>query len=284
MTNARSNAVRAGAARGLLEFRGTFTNPTDLFGYLYMPVLFVVLGFFLAGEEVDGAATNYGAVTYSGGLVLMLLMLGTLAVAQVLAAEREDGTFLRAKALPHGMLGYGVAKAVHLLSMSAVAMAIIVVPGLFVVEGFGPRGWVGAVTLVWVCALGLLAVAPIGAVLGALISNPRAVGLMMIPIMALVMLSGVLFPLELLPDWVLTAARVTPVYWLGLGVRAGTLPADYAALELAGSWQLPVVAAVLAAWAVVGSLVALRVLRRMARRESGSRVQAAREKAMRRVL
>ncbi|MCY9786363.1 ABC transporter permease [Nocardiopsis sp. EMB25] len=284
MNHATSNAVRAGAARGLLEFRGTFTNPPDLFGYLYMPVLFVALGFFLSGEEVDGAATNYGAVTYSGGLVLMLIMLGTLAVAQVLAAEREDGTFLRAKAIPHGMLGYGVAKVVHLLSMSAVAVALTVVPGLFLVEGFGPPSWGAALTLVWVCVLGLLAMAPIGATLGALISNPRAVGLMMIPIMALLMLSGVLFPLELLPDWVFTVARALPVYWLGQGVRAGTLPTDYGALELAGAWQLPVVAAVLAAWAVVGSLVALRVLRRMARRESGSRVQAAREKAMKRVL
>ncbi|MEV2278352.1 ABC transporter permease [Nocardiopsis sp. NPDC049922] len=284
MNNAVSNAVRAGYARGVLEFRGTFTNPPDMFGYLYMPVLFVVLGVFLSDEEVDGAATNYGAVTYSGGLVLMLIMLGTLAVAQVLAAEREDGTFLRAKAIPHGMVGYGVAKTVHLLAMSAVAVALTVVPGLFFVEGFGPRGWGSAVTLVWVCVLGLLAMVPIGATLGALFSNPRAVGLLMIPIMALMMLSGVMFPLELLPDWVLTIAQATPVYWLGLGVRAGTLPADYAALELAGSWQLPVVAAVLAAWAVVGSLVALRVLRRTARRESGSRVQAAREKAMKRVL
>ncbi|MFV2198270.1 ABC transporter permease [Nocardiopsis sp. LOL_012] len=282
MKNARGNAVRAGLSRGLLEFRGTFTNPMDLFGYLYMPAVFIVLGVFFADERVDDAPVPYGAVSYSGGVVLTLIVLGTLTVAQVLAAEREDGTFLRAKALPHGMIGYGAAKASHLVLMSLVAVVLMAVPGLFVVEGFGPRDWAAAVTLVWVCLLGLLAMAPIGAIAGALLGNPRFVGLMMVPIMALVMLSGVLFPMELLPDWALTAAQVLPVYWLGLGVRAGTLPADYAALELAGSWQLPVVAAVLAAWAVVGCLVAPAVLRRMARRESGSRVQAAKERAMKR--
>ncbi|WP_028648855.1 ABC transporter permease [Nocardiopsis sp. CNT312] len=282
MKNTRGNAVRAGLSRGLLEFRGTFTNAMDLFGYLYLPAVFIVVGVFLAGEQVGDAPVAYGAVSYSGGVALILIMLGTMSVAQVLAAEREDGTFLRAKALPHGIIGYGAAKITHLVLMSLVAVMLMVVPGLFVVEGFGPRGWGAAATLVWVCLLGLLAMAPIGAIAGALIGNPRFVGLMMIPIMALVTLSGVLFPMELLPDWALTAAQVLPVYWLGLGVRAGTLPVDYAALELAGSWQLPVVAAVLAAWAVVGCLVAPVVLRRMARRESGSRVQAAKERAMKR--
>jgi ABC-2 type transport system permease protein len=38
----------------------------------------------------------------------------------------------------------------------------------------------------------------------------------------------------------------------------------------------------MALWAVIGFLVAPRVLRRMARRESGSRVRTAREKAMKR--
>ena len=60
------------------------------------------------------------------------------------------------------------------------------------------------------------------------------------------------------------------------------LPEAHAALELAGSWQLPQVAGVLAVWALGGLVVAQWVLRRMARRESGSRVQAAREEAMKR--
>jgi ABC-2 type transport system permease protein len=280
--NPALNAVRAGLSRGLLEFRGSFTSVTELFGYFYMPVLFVVLGLFMSRGEVEEADTTYGAVTYAGGVVFTLVMAAMLTVAQVLAAEREDATLLRAKTLPHGMLGYSVAKTVHILGIVLTSLVLMVVPGVFLVDGFGPESGGAAATLVWVCVLGALALAPMGAIAGSLISNPRFTGLLMVPVLFLLMGSGVMFPLDFLPGWVQTVAQFLPVYWLGLGVRAGTLPGDYAALELAGSWQLPQVAGVLALWAVIGFLVAPWVLRRMARRESGSRVQAAREKAMKR--
>ncbi|GAB2518179.1 ABC transporter permease [Nocardiopsis aegyptia] len=277
--NPSANAVRAGLSRGLQEFRSSFASPMELFGYFYMPVLFVVLGAFMSRGRVEEADTTYGAVTYTGGVVFTLVMAAMLTVAQVLSAERENGTLLRAKTLPHGMLGYTVAKVVHIVGIVLTSLALMVVPGLFLVEGFGPPSWGAAATLVWVCALGALALAPFGAIAGSLISNPRFVGLLMVPIVFLLMGSGILFPLDFLPDWVGTAALFIPVYWMGLGVRAGALPDDYAALEMAGSWQLPQVAAVLALWAVVGFLVAPWVLRRMARRESGSRVQAAMERS-----
>ncbi|RKS06320.1 ABC-2 type transport system permease protein [Nocardiopsis sp. Huas11] len=280
--NPAVNAVRNGLSRGLMEFRGSFASPMELFGYFYMPILFVVLGVFMSRGRVEEADTTYGAVTYTGGVVFTLVMAAVLTVAQVLSAERENATLLRAKTLPHGMLGYTVAKVVHIVGLVLASLAIMVVPGLFLVEGFGPPTWGAALTLVWVCVLGALALAPFGAIAGSLISNPRFVGFLMIPIVFLLMGSGVMFPLDFLPGPLRTAALFVPVYWLGHGVRSGALPAEYAALEPAGAWQLPQVAVVLALWAVVGFVVAPWVLRRMARRESGSRVQAARDKAMKR--
>jgi ABC-2 type transport system permease protein len=54
-------------------------------------------------------------------------------------------------------------------------------------------------------------------------------------------------------------------------------------VELGDSWRHPETVGVLAVWAVGGLLVAPVVLRRMARRESGSRVAERRERALRRV-
>jgi ABC-2 type transport system permease protein len=51
-------------------------------------------------------------------------------------------------------------------------------------------------------------------------------------------------------------------------------------VEIDGSWRLPLVFLALALWAVLGLAAAPPVLRRMARRESGSRVAARRERAM----
>ncbi|MFD6948713.1 ABC transporter [Nocardiopsis sp. TSRI0078] len=282
--NARANAVRAGLSRGWVEFRGSFTNAQELLGgYLMMPAVFIAIAVFLGREPVEGTGVSTGTVMMAAGVTLQLVMLGVTTVAQVLGTEREDGTLLRARATPHGMLGYGVGKVWHILTMSTVALVLMVVPGLLFVDGFVLRGVSGTLTLLWVFVLTMLALAPIGAILGATLSNPRTgVGLIMVPVLGLVMTSGVMLPITFMADWIQTAARFFPVYWIGLGVRAALLPADYASLELTGTWQLPQVAGVLALWALAGFALAQWVLRRMARRESGSRVQAAREKAMKR--
>lgn len=280
--NADLNAVRAGLSRGWIEFLLSFRNGQELFGYLYMPILFV--GMAITFDTVGlGDGEPVGAIVLSGGAAFFLVMLGVTTVCQVLANEREDGTLLRAKAVPRGLLGYTVAKSVHVATMSLTAMALIVVPGLLFVEDFGFQDWTDLVTLLWVCVLGMLALAPIGAILGSFITNPRVgLTLAMLPTIAIIMVSGLVLPFEFMPGWVQALGQTLPVYWLGLGVRSAMLPEAHAALELAGSWQLPQVAGVLAVWALGGLVVAQWVLRRMARRESGSRVQAAREEAMKR--
>jgi ABC-2 type transport system permease protein len=65
-------------------------------------------------------------------------------------------------------------------------------------------------------------------------------------------------------------------------MRSALLPSGMAVVEIGHSWRQLATFGVLSAWAVFGLLVAPVVLRRMARRESGSSVAARRELAMRR--
>ncbi|URN13604.1 ABC transporter permease [Streptomyces radiopugnans] len=105
----------------------------------------------------------------------------------------------------------------------------------------------------------------------------------MLPVMGLVVISGIYFPLTELPDWLQLVAQVFPVYWLGLGLRAALLPAEAVAAEIGESWRYLETAGVLGAWAVAGLLLAPPVLRRMARRESGAAMAERHRKAMQRV-
>jgi ABC-2 type transport system permease protein len=63
-------------------------------------------------------------------------------------------------------------------------------------------------------------------------------------------------------------------------MRSAFLPEAAAVLEIGESWRTLETVAVLGAWAVAGALVAPIVLRRMARRQSGSQVEAAKEQAL----
>ena len=74
-----------------------------------------------------------------------------------------------------------------------------------------------------------------------------------------------------------------PIYWLGLGMRSALLPGSLVSVEIGDSWRHLETLGVLGLWAVIGLVLAPMVLRRMARRESGSSVAERRERAMQRV-
>jgi ABC-2 type transport system permease protein len=124
---------------------------------------------------------------------------------------------------------------------------------------------------------------PLGAVLGSIFDNPRSMGLVVLPMFGLVAISGIFYPITSMPGWLQAVGQVFPIYWLGLGMRSAFLPDALAAVELHHSWMHLATAGVLTAWALLGLVIAPIILRRMARRESGSAVAARRDRALTRV-
>ncbi|ROT34116.1 ABC transporter permease [Micromonospora sp. HM5-17] len=275
-------AARAGLVRGGIEVRHTLTNAQDLWNYLFPNLIFLVVMFFMRNATVPGTTFSLGARTLpsllGGGVAFgaMVTMMMTLAL------EREDGTLLRAKAVPHGMLGYLIGKVVQVAGMTVVSSVVLVVPGMLLVDGLAPGGPVAGLTLLGVVLLGLVACLPLGAIFGSLFENPRNLGVITLPIMGLVAISGIFYPINGFPTWLQWIGQAFPIYWLGLGMRSALLPDELAAAEIGGSWRHLETFGMLGAWAVLGLLIAPVVLRRMARRESGSAVAARREKAMQR--
>ena len=163
--------------------------------------------------------------------------------------------------------------------MTVIGLLLQLVPGLFLVDGLhvDAAGWL---TLVWLVPLAFVATMPLGAVLGSLFDNPRNLGLIMLPMIGLVAVSGIFYPITSMPGWLQGIAQLFPVYWLGLGMRSVFLPDALAAVELTHSWRHLETVGVLGFWAVLGLALAPSILRRMARRESGSAVAARRERAM----
>ena len=208
---------------------------------------------------------------------------GLASMAGLLAAEREDGTLLRAKATPHGMTGFLVGKIVTVAGTVLIGVAGTLILGIFIFHGLALGRASTWLTLLGGPVLGLIATLPLGAVLGSLFPSARSAGLMTLFIGAIVAVSGIFYPITHLPHWLQWVGQVFPLYWLGLGMRSALLPANLASVEIGHSWRHLATFGMLSAWAVVGLVIAPVVLRRMARRESGSSVAARREKAMLRV-
>ncbi len=280
--SAKSAAVLAGVRRTGIEVRQLFSDGRGLASLFLFPSLIMVALFFMRNATFESTAIGLGTLALPGVLGLIVFFDGMYGVGENLVLDLEDGTLLRAKATPNGMIGYFVGR----LGTSAVAVSVQVVAvlaaGWVIVGGVSldsPASWV---TLLWVLVLGLLAILPLGAALGAVIGNPRGLFFLTMPLMGVIAISGIFYPVTALPGWLQTVAQILPCYWLGLGLRSALLPSAAVDIEIDQSWRHLETAGVLGVWAVAGLILASIVLGRMARSESGSRMEERRDKALQR--
>jgi len=275
-------AVRAGLSRGWIELKQTLTTQSDLIGLAFRIGVVLAVVIWTRHTHLPGTDFSLGTATLVSVLGLNFVAYGVVTMGDLIVVEREDGTLLRAKATPNGMLGYLIGKVVSTSGQVVLAVAVTLFIGAYLFTGLtiGRAGsWL---TLIWVLVLGLLATLPAGAVLGSLFPSQRAAGPWWLLLLGgLTAISGIFYPITHLPVFLQWIGQAFPLYWLGLGMRSALLPNALAAVEIGHSWRHLATFGVLAAWSVAGLVLAPVVLRRMARRESGSTVAARREKAMR---
>ncbi len=281
--NAIMHAARLGLSRGWTEFKLSLTSIQEQGGNIFFVVVFIVVLVLQRNTMVEGTDMSVAMLTLPSIVGMMVALGGIMGAASLLTIEREDGTLLRAKAIPNGMVGYLVARIVLVSLTTVVSMVVVLVPGLFLVPELAATDAGGWLTLTGIAVLGLLATLPWGAVAGALAKSPAALfGVVMLPIMIIIGISGIFYPITALPEWVQAVGQIFPIYWLGLGVRSAFLPDAAMIAEIGGSWRPLAMVAVLGAWAAIGLFLAPIILRRMARRESGSAVAERRQQAMQR--
>jgi ABC-2 type transport system permease protein len=263
-----------------MEFLQSIRSTQDQWFYVFTAVL--TLGYLWIRRDADTGVPglDFPSVALPSILAALIAFGVVIGPAYSLAMEREDGTLLRHRAIPNGLVGYFSGQML-LQSLSLVPQLIVIlVPSFLLFDDVmtHPRGWF---TVMWVIVLGLLASLPIGMMIGALVPGVQKVGTWgMLPIMVLAGISGIFYPLQQLWGWVQVVAQAFPMYWMGLGMRSAFLPDAAAAAEVAGSWRTLETVLVLAVWAVVGAILTPMVLSRMSRKQTGSQVEAAREATM----
>ncbi|MER6525600.1 ABC transporter permease [Streptomyces sp. NPDC001508] len=274
-----TNGWRAGLQRGGIELRHLLRNGKEMSGHLTNVVVALLVAAYVS-DDVPGTRTPMAHLVLAGFTAYLLFQIGLISLPQILVTEREEGALLRLRATPGGIPAYLVAKCLLVVVVAVGTMALLLAAAALLVDGPLPHGPADWLTLLWVTTLGLLAVVPLGAAIGAVLPNPReALALIMLPTMGLLFTSGTVIPITSLPVPVQQVASVFPLKWMAQGLRSALLPDTARTAEAAGSWELPMVALVLTAWAVLGFVLAVPLLRRTARRESGSRLSTRHRKA-----
>jgi ABC-2 type transport system permease protein len=275
-------AARAGLSRGWIETRQNLTETAYVVGHAIPPVAYVALLLLMRGKTLPGTDIAFGTMMLPGILGMTIVYGGLSGPVPSITADREDGTLLRAKATPNGMLGYLVGKIVMFALTTLLSLVAIVIPGIMIVDDviLDARAWL---LLALIFVIGMVSTVPIGVALGSLMKS--SLQAMLVPLVCTVLMipSGIYFPITVLPtwlQWLQSVAQAFPIYWVGLGARSAMLPREMVAVEIGQSWRTVEMFAVLGVWAVIGFVLAPILLRRMARRQTGSALAKVRERYM----
>lgn len=280
--NATRHAVGLGFERGWTEFRHSLGSSDQVFN-LFIAIAYTLVLFFQKDSKIEGTTLSLAALSLPSMIGASVAFGGLVGPAGQLSLNREDGTLLRAKAVPNGMVGYVVGRVTQTSLDIFFGLVVGILPALILIPNLTDAGFLGWLAVLPVLLLGLAATLPWGAIAGSLAKSPQgAMGFTMLPMMGVVAISGVFYPIQALPGWLQGLGQVFPVYWVGLGARSALLPDAAAATEIGGSWRTFEMVGVLGVWAVVGFALAPTILRRMARRESGADMEQRRQAALQR--
>jgi ABC-2 type transport system permease protein len=197
-----------------LEIKIFAREPLGLFGTIGVPVLvFLVLGRLLRGAA--GPASPEAAFLRTGLPVLAAILMATTAVVSlvtIIAIYREGGILKRLRATPLRPATILTAHVLVKLLFTAVTLALLLAAGRRYYAPDTPWKIVSFAAALLFSTGGVLS---IGFLIASLVPTARfaqpAAGLVFYPMLAL---SGLFFPIAVLPPWLRVAARVMPMTYV----------------------------------------------------------------------
>ncbi len=253
--------LRLGVLRGRLELTQFFRGREAVVFTLVFPV--ILLGLFGAVFNREIAP----GVTFTQYFVAGMIASGLLGacftnLAIQIPIERDAGTLKRLAGTPMPKSSYFIGKVLMVLVTSLIADALLMVVGVLAFGIELPADGVRWFTFAWVAVLGACACTLLGIAFSSLVRTGKNAPAVVTPV-ALVFqfISGVFFVYTDLPPWLQQVAALFPLKWMCQGMRYVFLPDSFGTVEVAGSWELGKVAAVLAAWTVGGLILAVSTFR-----------------------
>ncbi|TCP56536.1 ABC-2 type transport system permease protein [Tamaricihabitans halophyticus] len=254
LATALPGTFRLGLARGAIELKQFFRQKEHaLFTFSLPPFLLLILGsVFRQAFDNDGTAVSqmFTASMIGSGIISTSFVSMGIGVA----LDREDGTLKRLRGTPLPAVAYFLGKIV-LVGVSSVAQVVLLLTiGLLMFDLTLPTDPARWVTFAWVFVLAVVTCSLLGiAVSSVARSAQSASSVTNFPYLGLQFISGVFInPITMLPTAMVTVSSFFPVKWICQGFRAVFLPEHMAAREMAGSWELGMIALVLSSWCVLG--------------------------------
>jgi len=227
-----------------LERRMFWRNPTAAFFSFILPLLFL----FLFGAIFSGDQKTLNVIV--PGILGMSVMSTTFnALAMNVTFLREEGVLKRIHGTPMPPVSYLGGVAANAVSNAAVQVVIVVLAGkLFFGIGW-PKDWF---ELALFCVVGVSTLAALGVAFSHVIPNfdaaPAYTNIVFLPV---IFISGVFYDVDNAPQFLRDIAQVLPLTHIIDGVSAALVTGAPLSDHIGDL-------AVVAAWGVVGAVLAVR--------------------------
>ncbi|MFT3944602.1 MAG: ABC transporter permease [Ancrocorticia sp.] len=272
-----TQAARAALMQVRAESRISFLTPAFL-ATISGPILLIFIVSTVMGDmSFDGVFASAGAYSLAG----LIGAAGTMSAFQVMSEmqqERTEGTLLRLRMLPAGASAWVLGKTITSFGYLLVTGGLSVVGALIFFPDLRPESVAGYLGLVLLLLASFFAFFPFGIVLGTLVRNTWAMLIAMVVFMVVYAGAGTMIPLGWYPGWAQWLVAATPFYWVAHLGRWALLPAETGIAEIGGVFQPLLGVVILAVWAILGYMLAPRLLRSSLSRETVGSFQATREK------
>jgi ABC-2 type transport system permease protein len=256
------------AVRARVEFLG-FVREREavVFTFAFPLLLLVIFGAVFGRQDLEGGI-SFAQYFVAGMIAAGLFGTSFQNLAISIPIERDSGALKRLAGTPMPRAAYFVGKVAIVGFVAVVQNALLITLGVLFYDLDLPSTAGRWLTYAWVSVLGTTACTLLGIAATAFVKNGKSAPAVISPIaIVLQFISGVFFVYSSLPSWMQEIAAVFPLKWMTQGMRSVFLPDAYRAAEPAGSWEHGRVALVLAAWCVVGLLLAARTFRWRARED-----------------
>ncbi|HET6290368.1 MAG TPA: ABC transporter permease [Amycolatopsis sp.] len=247
-----------GLVRGAAELNQFFRiREQVIFTFAFPSLLMILLGSML-NSSMPGMAITTGQVLAAGMIGSGIVSTSFNSIGINLASDRELGALKRLRGTPMPAASYFIGKIILVGFTSVAQVVLMAAVGGLLFELELPTDPAKLLAALWVFLLGITSCTLLGIALSSVTKTVSgAVAVTNLIYISLQFVSGVFVtPITTLPKVMVDIASFFPVKWICQGFRSVFLPAEAAAQEMAGTWELPMVALVLTAWCVAGLLLA----------------------------
>lgn len=256
--NSIVETIRIGLLRSGLELKQFLRQRESVVFTLFFPVILLFI-FGTVFKDTIAPGVTFSQYFVAGMIASGLVNTGFQQLAITIPMERDDGTLKRLRGTPMSVSSYFIGKALLVTFLMIIQTALLLFFGSVVFDLNLPTQTHLWWNFTWLVLLGSACSTILGIAFSIVPKSGRGASAVVSPIVIILQFfSGVFFVFTSLPSWMQQFAALFPLKWLTQGMRSVFLPDDFAAQEVAGSWEIGKTALVLTIWLVLGLIFAIK--------------------------